>query len=71
MLDALRQLRRANGVTQDDMANRLGITQSALSKWERGERRMDVVEVRKYCICLEADFVQFITLFESQLAKHE
>lgn len=71
MLDALRQLRETAGVTQAELASRLGITQSALSKWERGERRMDIIEVRNFCMALEIDFLAFITDIERHLAGLE
>jgi len=42
----LRQLRRAEGLTQVDVAERLNVPQSFVSKYESGERRLDVVELR-------------------------
>lgn len=36
--------RERNGLTQVDVANRLKKPQSYVSKYERGERRLDVVE---------------------------
>lgn len=71
MLDALRRMREVAGVTQAELAKRLGITQSALSKWERGERRMDVIEVRNYCLAMYTDFRTFITDIERQLVDLE
>ena len=69
MLDALRQCREAQNVTQVELASRLGITQSALSKWERGERRMDIIEVRNYCSALKQGFAPFIEKLEIALAN--
>jgi transcriptional regulator with XRE-family HTH domain len=71
MLDALRRVREVAGVTQAELAKRLGITQSALSKWERGERRMDIIEVRNYCLALEIDFLAFIKDIERHLVELE
>lgn len=42
----LRQLRRAVGLTQVDVAERLNVPQSFVSKYESGERRLDVIELR-------------------------
>jgi transcriptional regulator with XRE-family HTH domain len=42
----LRQLRREAGLTQVDVATRLDVPQSFVSKYESGERRLDVVELR-------------------------
>jgi transcriptional regulator with XRE-family HTH domain len=36
--------RKAGGLTQMQLAERLGRPQSFVSKYERGERRLDVVE---------------------------
>jgi transcriptional regulator with XRE-family HTH domain len=41
----LRQLRHEVGVTQVQVAARLGVPQSFVSKYESGERRLDVVEL--------------------------
>ena len=43
--------RKAAGVTQVELAGRLGRHQSFVSKYERGERRLDVVE---FCQVAEA-----------------
>ena len=51
----VKDLRDAKGVTQSDLANRLGKTQSFISKVERGQRPLDVVELRWWCEALGAD----------------
>jgi len=42
----LRELRRETGLTQVQVSERLGVPQSFVSKYESGERRLDVVELR-------------------------
>jgi transcriptional regulator with XRE-family HTH domain len=42
----LRHLRREAGLTQVDVAERLDVPQSFVSKYESGERRLDVIELR-------------------------
>ncbi len=42
----LRELRREAGLTQVQVAERLQMPQSFVSKYESGERRLDVVELR-------------------------
>ncbi|MGK2869489.1 MAG: helix-turn-helix domain-containing protein [Mycobacterium sp.] len=41
----MRQLRRAADLTQVEVAERLGVPQSFVSKYETGERRLDVIEL--------------------------
>ncbi|MGN6738996.1 helix-turn-helix domain-containing protein [Dyella sp. KULCS107] len=55
LLDFMQQVREALGVTQATLALRLGTTQSYVSKCERGERRLDVMEYVRYCDALGVD----------------
>jgi len=49
----LLQARTAAGITQVDLAARLGRPQSFVSKYERGERRLDLIEFLEVCDALE------------------
>lgn len=44
LMDLLTQARRRQGLTQEELAKRLGRPQSFVSKYERRERRLDVAE---------------------------
>jgi transcriptional regulator with XRE-family HTH domain len=44
LLVRMRAARRASGISQQELARRLGKPQSYVSKAEMGERRLDVVE---------------------------
>lgn len=44
--DLLREAREAAGLTQQEAAVRIGLTQSAISRFERGERGIDLAELR-------------------------
>jgi transcriptional regulator with XRE-family HTH domain len=44
----LRAAREEAGLTQVDVATKLGVEQSWISKVERGVRRLDVVELSKF-----------------------
>ena len=54
-LRRLIEARQAAGLTQQDMATRLNRLQSFVSKYERGERRLDVVEFVAICRVLDID----------------
>ena len=58
LLTLLRNLRERAGVTQLALAESLGNTQTFISKIERGERRIDVVEFIEICNALGCDPVQ-------------
>jgi transcriptional regulator with XRE-family HTH domain len=49
LLEALRRARKAAGLTQLDVARRLRVYDSYISKCESGERRIDVVELAEFC----------------------
>lgn len=51
----LRRAREAAGLTQTEVAGRLGRPQSYVAKTESGERRLDVVEFVAFARALEAD----------------
>lgn len=53
--EMLIETRKAAGLTQSALAKRLGRDQSFVSKYERGERRIDVVEFLAIAKALRAD----------------
>jgi len=55
LLTLLRDLRERAGFTQLALAESLGNTQTFISKIERGERRIDVVEFVEICEALGVD----------------
>lgn len=67
-LNHLRKTRMAQGVTQAELAAKLGTTQSFISKCERGERRIDLVEARLFCEALEVDFIGFVISLHGTLS---
>ena len=68
----LRDARREAGVTQVELALRLGVDQSMISKVERQERRIDVAELRRLCAALDVDLAAFVTRFDAEVvAAHQ
>lgn len=55
LLELMVERRNAAGLTQSQVADRLGRPQSFVSKFERGERRLDVIEFLEVCRHLETD----------------
>ncbi|MGC3971601.1 MAG: helix-turn-helix transcriptional regulator [Pirellulales bacterium] len=62
----LRQVREQAGITQVDLAKRLKQTQSYVSKVERGERRLDLVQLRWWCKGLGVSITTFVRDFDRQ-----
>lgn len=60
----LRQLRQDAGLRQIDLAQRLGQSQSFVSKYESGERRLDLIELRQICSVVGITLEEFVRRFE-------
>ncbi|MDX6080019.1 helix-turn-helix transcriptional regulator [Xanthomonas campestris pv. incanae] len=60
----LRDLRNQSDMTQTDLANALGKPQSYVSKYESGERRLDLIELSDLCSVLGISLYDFVSLFE-------
>jgi transcriptional regulator with XRE-family HTH domain len=70
LLELLRQARAAAGLTQIQLAQRLGRSQSFVTKMESGDRRLDLIQLRTVCRALGTDVVAFVTRLEVRLAAH-
>ncbi len=66
-LQHLRKARERANLTQAELARKLGCTQSFISKCERGERRVDVIELRAFCRAMKLDVDVFIQQFKEAL----
>lgn len=53
LLARMRAARKARGISQQELARRLGKPQSYVSKAEMGERRLDVVEYLHFMRAIE------------------
>ena len=63
----LRQARLDAGLRQVDLAERLGQPQSFVSKYESGERKLDLFELRRVCEALDISLIEFIERFEDSI----
>lgn len=60
----LRWYRVQAGLRQTDVAERLDTPQSFVSKYEIGERRLDLIELRQICAVLGVPLVEFVRAFD-------
>ena len=67
----LREVRSESSLTQVQLAKKLDETQSWISKCERGEHRLDIVELIKFCDALEISMAQFVTRLEARIATQK
>ena len=63
----LRQIRREANLSQAEVAQRLGLLQSFVSKYELGERRLDVLEIRQICKAVGISLEDFVRKLEEIL----
>jgi transcriptional regulator with XRE-family HTH domain len=63
----LKSARREAGLSQVELAKKLGRPQSFVSKYESGERRLDLVELREICQALKIPLPLFAKRFEKSL----
>ena len=62
----LREMRVERDLRQADLAEVLEVNQTFVSKYERGERRLDLIELRQVCEALGSDLITFVQAFEEQ-----
>jgi len=66
-LELLYQVRTTSGLRQIDLANKLNVNQSFISKIESGERRIDIIELIEICECLEVNILDFVKKLDQKL----
>ncbi len=67
LLKLLKDVRTERGLIQTDLARRLGRPQNFVSLYERGVRRLDVLELREVCKALGISLGTFIKRLERRL----
>lgn len=65
-LKLLRETRESAGITQVELARKLKVHQSFVSKIESGERRVDIVELEMICKALRTSLTEFVQNYEQR-----
>ena len=66
--ELLTDLRTRAQLTQRELSLQLGRPQSYVSKYESGERKLTLIEIRKIAVCCGTNLTEFITNFEEELS---
>lgn len=69
LLTRLKEARQAADLTQKDLSKSLGKPQSYVSKYERGERRLDVIEFLQVARSLGTDPYAMLLKVEQQFFR--
>ena len=67
LLALIKAARLEAGLRQVDLADRLRRPQSYVSKYESGERRLDVLELKQVCNALGISLGEFVRKLESTI----
>jgi transcriptional regulator with XRE-family HTH domain len=71
LLKLLRTVRIEAGMRQQDLASAIGRKQAYVSKYELGERRLDLLELTAVCDALGIQLAAFAARFESSRVRKE
>lgn len=67
LISLLREMRLEAGLTQTELAMRVDKVQTYVSKYESGQRRLDVLEVREICQAVGVTLEEFVKRLEKAL----
>lgn len=67
----LRQIRLDAGLSQQSLAQKLSQPQSFISKYESGERRLDIIELKEVCLMIGISLTNFTNRLEELINETE
>jgi ribosome-binding protein aMBF1 (putative translation factor) len=66
----LRAAREEAGLSQAELAARLAVDRTVITKAEGGVRRLDLIELRAWLIALDVELLAFVGRLEDRLERH-
>lgn len=67
--DKIRKVREFKDLSQENVASQLGISQTAFSRWEKGDVRLTLARLQQVADVLEIDPLNLIDLYESDFYR--
>lgn len=67
LCNMLKDYREQAKLTQEQLGERLGMSQAQIAKIENGQRRLDIVEAWRFCEAVRVPFPEFAQEFERRL----
>ncbi len=61
-----RDVRKQGGLTQFELAEMLGKPESYVSKYESGERQLDLPEIEAICLVVGIELAEFVRRYQQQ-----
>lgn len=71
LLELLKKARIEAGLRQVDLAEKLHVPQSLISKYEVGERRVDLLELREICGAIGISLSEVVQRLEEEIKKEK
>ncbi len=68
-VETLRDAREGAGLTQVELGEVIGESQVFVSRYERGETRLDIVQIRNICIALGTTLSAFAKRLDKRLSE--
>lgn len=56
----LKEAREQKGISQQTLADKIGITRNCIGNWETGRRSIDIIQLYKICDCLGLEVDELI-----------
>ncbi len=66
-LHQLIQARRDRNVSQDELAKRLDLSPAQVAKYEMGERQLNFIQTREWCVALGVSFLEFMVKLDEEI----
>lgn len=62
------QLRKEQGWRQIDLAEKIGMSQQFISRYEEGQKVLDLPELGQICRALGIPLIEFVRMYEDMLS---